>query len=500
MSENSEYVENRVSGLIRRLIAPVAIVVLIALTAVISLIAIAARGQDDIAARDSVNLMQVVVESLRSDLGKIAYDHTWWDEAIENLIDRPNMEWASLNIGDYAAETFDISDTFIVSETNQTLYAFRDGVPSRAEVHKYFGDSILELIAAARQTPMVEPDPVVGFLVNDEGIHLIAGSAMTPENPTSDQLVFRARPVLIHAQDLSDSMVDALAVKFGFQDLRVTTAPLQGDVLQSPLIGFDGDTVAWMSWTPPHPGSALFSAVLPWFVAGVFVLAVLSIVFVRRVLHTAQVMTVDANTLAEKEHILAQTSKMAVLGEMAAGVVHELNQPLNIIRMASDSTRGLLQKKNREPEFEQLDEQLSVISGQVRRMAETIQSMRIFSRDDYGRKIAFDPAHAANQALSWLRPELSDRGIEISLQAPASCGRVFGEPSRFEQVIVNLLLNARDAVRDIGDDGSARQGAIKLVISEDLAQNTIRIVVSDNGDGVPEENLERLFEPFFTTK
>ena len=92
MSENSEYVENRVSGLIRRLIAPVAIVVLIALTAVISLIAIAARGQDDIAARDSVNLMQVVVESLRSDLGKIAYDHTWWDEAIENLIDRPNIE------------------------------------------------------------------------------------------------------------------------------------------------------------------------------------------------------------------------------------------------------------------------------------------------------------------------------------------------------------------------------------------------------------------------
>jgi C4-dicarboxylate-specific signal transduction histidine kinase len=102
----------------------------------------------------------------------------------------------------------------------------------------------------------------------------------------------------------------------------------------------------------------------------------------------------------EKEHILAQTSKMAVLGEMAAGVVHELNQPLNIIRMASDSTRGLLERKEQKPEFEQLDEQLSVISGQVRRMADTIQSMRIFSRDDYGRKIAFDPSRAANQALS----------------------------------------------------------------------------------------------------
>jgi C4-dicarboxylate-specific signal transduction histidine kinase len=126
--------------------------------------------------------------------------------------------------------------------------------------------------------------------------------------------------------------------------------------------------------------------------------------------------------------------------------------------------------------------------------------MRIFSRDDHGRKIAFDPSRAANQALSWLRPELSERGIEISLQAPASCGRVFGEPSRFEQVIVNLLLNARDAVCDPGNDGKASQGVVRIVISENLDTNVIRIVVSDNGGGVPEEILERLFEPFFTPR
>ncbi len=347
---------------------------------------------------------------------------------------------------------------------------------------------------------MVEPKPIVGFMRNNDGVHLIAGSALTRENSTGEQLVYRPRPVLIHAWDLDEAVIDALADRFGFQDLRLSTAPLDGDVLQTPLIGFDSNTVAWMTWTPPHPGLALFSAVLPWFVAGVFVLVVLSIVFVRRVLHTAQAMAQDANTLAEKEHILAQTSKMAVLGEMAAGVVHELNQPLNIIRMASDSTRGILERKEQKPEFEQLDEQLSVISGQVRRMADTIQSMRIFSRDDHGRKIAFDQSRAANQALSWLRPELSERGIEISLQAPASCGRVFGEPSRFEQVIVNLLLNARDAVCDPGNDGKAPQGVVRIVISENLDTNVIRIVVSDNGGGVPEEILERLFEPFFTPR
>ena len=115
-------------------------------------------------------------------------------------------------------------------------------------------------------------------------------------------------------------------------------------------------------------------------------------------------MALDAEALASKDRQLAQTSKLAVLGEMAAGVVHELNQPLNIIRMATDSTQAALQRSKVSEDYESLREQLTVIDGQTRRMAETIQSMRIFSRDDYGRKIAFDVVRATTEALNWMRP------------------------------------------------------------------------------------------------
>jgi len=91
---------------------------------------------------------------------------------------------------------------------------------------------------------MVEPEPIGGFMRNNDGVHLIAGSALTRENPTGEQLVYRPRPVLIHARDLDEAVIDALADRFGFQDPRLSTAPLVGDVLQTPLIGFDGNTVA----------------------------------------------------------------------------------------------------------------------------------------------------------------------------------------------------------------------------------------------------------------
>jgi two-component system cell cycle sensor histidine kinase/response regulator CckA len=185
---------------------------------------------------------------------------------------------------------------------------------------------------------------------------------------------------------------------------------------------------------------------------------------------------------------------------MAAGVVHELNQPLNIIRMATDLTRASLHKNSSAADPELVSEQLSVIGGQTRQMAETVQSMRIFSRDDYGRKIAFDAVRATNQALSWLRPDLAEHRIEVSFQAPPQCPRVFGEPSRFEQVMMNLILNARDAVRQRRSDGLIDDCEIEIRVTCQRSVDTVFITVRDNGGGVPDGHIERVFEPFFTTK
>lgn len=502
MPHSTDIVDQPAPGFAAKLIAPVAIAGVLSLAAVLALIWVAARGQDDVAASSSSDLMDAVLDSMREDLAKTVFDQSWWDSALENLIEVPDPIWASDNVGDYAAEVFNIKTTFVVSSTNQTLFAFRDAVPSRDDVFDYFGAEIGQLTESARRAPMAEPIPVTAFLPHGDMVHLVAVSALTPENPTEAQFAYRTRPVLIHSQDMSRARLDYLSERYGFVDLAITPVmpPEGADRVSAPLLNASGEPVGWIGWTPPHPGSTLFAQVLPWLVAGILILLVLAYVFIGRVVAVAREAAADAVSLAEKDRQLAQTSKLAVLGEMAAGVVHELNQPLNIIRMATDTTRESLRGGSRDPLPEQIDKQLSVIGGQTRRMAETIQSMRVFSRDDYGRKIAFDPVRATNQALSWLRPELAERGIGVSLQAPVQCGRIYGEPSRFEQVIVNLILNARDAVQTHHKNEDIASGEISLVISEDMAGEIVEIEVRDNGGGVPEEYIERLFEPFFTTK
>jgi two-component system, cell cycle sensor histidine kinase and response regulator CckA len=193
---------------------------------------------------------------------------------------------------------------------------------------------------------------------------------------------------------------------------------------------------------------------------------------------------------------------LALLGEMAAGLVHELNQPLNIIRMATERTQGKFQVAEGDADSETVGSQLEIIAGQTERMADTIQSMRIFSRDDYGRKVAFDPAQSVVQAVGWLRSEFEERAISLEVDTPARCGRVFGEPSRFEQVIVNLLINARDAVEQNADGSVTSDPArnIRVTVTDDPVRERVTIAVRDNGQGILAAHIDRVFEPFFTTK
>ena len=82
------------------------------------------------------------------------------------------------------------------------------------------------------------------------------------------------------------------------------------------------------------------------------------------------------------------------------------------------------------------------------------------------------------------------------------CGRVFGEPSRFEQVVINLLINARDAVQRGLDDSvsSDRAGIVRISVSDDPAREMVTIEVRDDGPGISPAHIDRVFEPFFTTK
>ncbi|MBI3454019.1 MAG: PAS domain S-box protein, partial [Rhodospirillales bacterium] len=197
---------------------------------------------------------------------------------------------------------------------------------------------------------------------------------------------------------------------------------------------------------------------------------------------------------------IMQTSKLATLGEVAAGMAHELNQPLNIIRMAADSCLILREEGAIDAVFE--GQQLALISDQTKRMAQIIDHMRVFSRRDAGNSEPFDPAECVFGAVHLVRDQFRMDDIDLVVRLPDSSRPVRGHRIRMEQALLNLLANARDALfeRVAGGIGSPAGLRVEVEMIDDPRESTVLIAVADNGKGLPPEILERLFEPFFTTK
>lgn len=205
---------------------------------------------------------------------------------------------------------------------------------------------------------------------------------------------------------------------------------------------------------------------------------------------------VDLSEVFTAQAQLAHASKLATLGEMSAGIAHELNQPLNNIRMAAEILSEPDVNGNSLTDANQL---LENITSQVDRAAAIIDHMRMFARNDVSVGAA-DSVKAVDGALSLIGEQLQLMGINIVRANPNTIRKVKGDGLQLEQVIVNLLTNARDAITQRDDFNGKQTGHIRIEIEDNTVSNTINIMISDNGGGISENVLDRIFEPFFTTK
>jgi PAS domain S-box-containing protein len=188
---------------------------------------------------------------------------------------------------------------------------------------------------------------------------------------------------------------------------------------------------------------------------------------------------------------IIQASKLATLGEMATSVAHELNQPLNVIRMASSNSRRRIDKGNLDPQY--LIDKLNRIEEQTTRAAAIIDHMRMFGREAKESAVLVDPCKIVMKTLDLIGEQLRLSGIEVVTVLDKKCSPILGHPILMEQVVLNLLTNARDAI-------TQRNGKSKITIRVFEDDKGINIITEDTGGGIAENTLSRIFEPFFTTK
>lgn len=196
-----------------------------------------------------------------------------------------------------------------------------------------------------------------------------------------------------------------------------------------------------------------------------------------------------------------QSAKLATLGQMATGLAHEINQPLNVIQLTSENLRIRLEKLV--PGNEDVLGRIDKIKRQVSRMSGLVDHMRIFGRKSSLQMHLVDPTGAIEDALAIFGSELRLAEIEVQKKFPNMPAFVVAESNLLGQVLLNLLVNARDAIAEraqkLGDAGRDFKGRIDLSVKRE-ADDNVTIAVADNGGGIPDEAVKRVFEPFFTSK
>jgi histidine kinase len=218
------------------------------------------------------------------------------------------------------------------------------------------------------------------------------------------------------------------------------------------------------------------------------------------------VTTSDITKRLEVEQQLIQASKMATLGEMATGVAHELNQPLSVIKTAS----SFLMKKVRHREPIKDDIMLTMteeIDSHINRATKIINHMREFGRKSDLDIVAVQINDSIKRAFEIFSQQLKVRGIDVKWELAEHLPFIEADPSCLEQVFINLLVNARDAIESVWEAGAGQppettsgREAKRIVIRTRCQGDLVIAEVEDSGGGIPEAIREKIFEPFFTTK
>jgi PAS domain S-box len=210
----------------------------------------------------------------------------------------------------------------------------------------------------------------------------------------------------------------------------------------------------------------------------------------------------SARDVTERKRLqeeLVQTSKLATLGTLAAGMAHEMSQPLNIIRIWAESALSRL--RDGEADMARLDKVLSIVADQTERMGKIIDHMRTFSRRDGSSTQLFNPADSVRAAVELVSNQFALENIVVTMDIADELLVTRGRPLQLEQVIVNLLSNAHDAIAEQrAATGGPRDGRIEVCMRCDPGQNSAVILLTDDGGGIDPDILPRIFDPFFTTK
>lgn len=187
---------------------------------------------------------------------------------------------------------------------------------------------------------------------------------------------------------------------------------------------------------------------------------------------------------------LAHSARLATIGELASGIGHEINNPLTAAMLFTDRIERMIQRSD--PPNQDIVDLLGRLSQRLQGISSLIRSMTSFVRQEPRQMRALDAHGVIMDTVAIFNDLVPSGRLSVEIDLLAAQHEIFGDPARLQQVLMNLLTNARDATEGISP------ALVRIQTSSDAEE--FEISIEDNGAGIPEDVQQRIFEPFFTTK
>lgn len=434
-------------------------------------LSLSAARENSVAFRDSRHLIESAFSLLERDINNWAKDYAWWDDTVRFADNTADIKWAEDNIGTYIQDAFGITGSFAVTPALETFFYSPRNTTEKRDALKFLSTGGRVFLEHVQSTAMEKSQALTTYVNDASGFYLVSAAPITKEHPEGVELERKPRPVLVLYKKLDQTLINEVSSQFLIDELKVTASMPDGGLAYLPLNNFNGDTIAFISWTPDKPGDHLFEELLP----KISLVSVLLIVTALFVFFAWWRTASQANT--EKSRFLAKMS-------------HELRTPLNPIvgfsSMMTNETLGPMPEA-----YKEYAHDINLCGIHLSAIIEDILDVsRIEAGEMPLNETVFDLAGLIETLPVFNNRILSQSicGTEvpnIHREITDNLPHLKADRLRVQQVLLNLVSNAVKFSN--GKDVTIR------ALKED---SRIVIRIEDQGVGICEADLKRLFQPF----